>query len=83
MSTEATTLNELTPGQAGVVQAIDSGHPGVVRLMVLGVVEGVSVRVRSKAIGGDPVEVEVHGTAISVRREQGRHFLIARLPESG
>jgi Fe2+ transport system protein FeoA len=34
------------------------------------------VRLRHAAIGGDPLEVEVMGAAISVRREQARAFRV-------
>lgn len=72
------TLNDLRPGQTGLLEAIESSQPGVVRLMVLGLVEGVMVRIESVAIGGDPIEIRVLGASISVRREQGRHFRVSR-----
>ena len=61
------TLRELRPGQAARIEKIDTGQPGVVRLMVLGLIEGVEVLHSNSAIGGDPMELSVFGTAISVR----------------
>jgi Fe2+ transport system protein FeoA len=51
----------------------------VVRLMVLGMIEGVEVRHANSAIGGDPMELSVYGTAISVRRQQAECFRITPL----
>lgn len=68
------TLADLKPGQTGNIQAVEDQCPGVVRLMVLGLVEGADVRFENAAIGGDPLEVSVYGASISLRREQARNF---------
>jgi len=68
------TLADLKPGQSGNITAVAAENPGVVRLMVLGLVEGVDVRFENSAIGGDPLEVSVYGASISVRREQALNF---------
>ena len=72
------TLADLQRGHAARIVSVDSTAAGVVRLMVLGLVEGSPVRFRHAAIGGDPIEIEVMGAAISVRREQARHILVER-----
>ena len=71
------TLRELRPGQAARIEKIDSNQPGVVRLMVLGLTEGARVRYENSAIGGDPMEVTVFGTAISVRKQQAGSFSVS------
>lgn len=71
------TLADLAPGMDARITEVDAGDAGVLRLMVLGLVEGAPVRFRNAAIGGDPIEVSVLGTSISVRREQARRFRIA------
>jgi ferrous iron transport protein A len=68
------TLADLKPGQTGSIHSIETESPGVVRLMVLGLVEGVDVRHENTAIGGDPLEISVYGASISVRREQAQNF---------
>ena len=68
------TLADLGPGQSGQIASINTDPPGIVRLMVLGLVEGVDVRFESSAIGGDPIEISVFGASISVRLEQARYF---------
>jgi Fe2+ transport system protein FeoA len=71
------TLRELNPGQTARIDAVDARQPGVVRLMVLGLIEGVEVQYENSAIGGDPMEVSVFGTAISIRRQQAGCFRIS------
>jgi Fe2+ transport system protein FeoA len=71
------TLRELNPGQTARIEAVDARQPGVVRLMVLGLIEGVEVQYENSAIGGDPMEVSVFGTAISIRRQQAGCFRIS------
>ena len=74
------TLRELRPGQSATIEKVDANQPGVVRLMVLGLIEGVEVRHQSSAIGGDPMELTVFGTAVSVRKQQADSFRISPLP---
>ena len=68
------TLADLQPGIDARIVSVDPHREGVMRLMVLGLVEGAPVRFRHAAIGGDPIEIEVMGAAISVRRAQARWF---------
>ena len=77
------TLDDLKPGQSGRIKSIKTHSPGIVRLMVLGLVEGVVVRFENAAIGGDPLEISVYGASISVRREQARNFELAGVPAGG
>ena len=71
------TLKELRPGQSARIEAVDANQPGVVRLMVLGLIEGVEVKHQNSAIGGDPMEFSVFGTAISVRKQQADCFKVS------
>ncbi len=77
------TLASLRRGQKGVIRAIDTADPMVQRLMVLGLVEGAEIAFSSAAIGGDPLEFRLFGSAISLRKEHARHFTIAPLPDGG
>jgi ferrous iron transport protein A len=73
------TLRDLRPGQRARIEQVDAMQPGVVRLMVLGLIEGAEIHHEHSAIGGDPMEVSVFGTAISVRKQQAAHFRVAPL----
>lgn len=70
------TLADLKPGQTARIQSVDTRLPGIVRLMVLGLVEGADVRFRHAAIGGDPLEISVFGSSISIRKEQARQIQV-------
>lgn len=73
------TLADLARGDFARLDAIDTADPGVIRLMVLGMVEDIVVRMENIAIGGDPLEVGFFGSSISLRREQARHFKVTRI----
>ena len=70
------TLANLKRGQSARIESINTSSPGIVRLMVLGLVEGVTVRFENAAIGGDPLEISLFGTSISIRKQQAEHFQI-------
>jgi len=66
-------LDSLAPGAECVVRQIDGEVPSVRRLMDLGLVPGTTLRLVRTAPLGDPLEVVVRGTHLSLRRsEAGR-----------
>ena len=71
------TLKDLHPGQSARIEAVDASKPGVIRLMVLGLIEGVEVQHQNSAIGGDPMEFRLFGCGISLRQEHARRFKVA------
>ena len=72
-----TTLDQLNPGQTATVTAIESDGPLAQRLMALGLIEGSEVCVTRRALGGDPIEIEVMGYALSLRRDEARCVQVA------
>lgn len=72
------TLADLAPGESAKLEAIDTRDPGVIRLMILGMVEGITVHMKNIAIGGDPLEIGFFGSSVSLRREQARRFKVTR-----
>ena len=71
------TLEELKPGNRYRIESIDAADAAVQRLMVLGLVEGADLELASSAIGGDPIELDLYGISVSLRREHARHFTIS------
>jgi ferrous iron transport protein A len=71
------TLREMQPGQRARIEKVDARQPGVVRLMVLGLIEGAEIQFGNAAIGGDPLEVSVFGSAISIRKQQAGNFNVS------
>jgi Fe2+ transport system protein FeoA len=67
-------LSELAAGETATIESIVTRDPAVVRLMVLGLVEGAALTYIRSSFGGDPLEFRLAGSAISLRREQAVHF---------
>src|SRR5207248_2843578 len=66
--TDMPTLDQLRPGEAAVVEAV-GGEPAVVqRLLELGLLEGERVELLTRAPLGDPLEIRVGPTRLSLRR---------------
>jgi ferrous iron transport protein A len=64
------TLDKLRPGESGRIAALD-GEPGLVqRLLELGFLDGELVEMVAIAPLGDPVEVRVGRTRLSLRRRE-------------
>jgi len=75
------TLDELATGKTAAITAITGDGPLVQRLMALGLLAGSEIKVIRRALGGDPIEVEVLGYALSLRRDEAR--LVAIAPHNG
>jgi len=73
------TLADLAPGTTARIAAIDDRDRAVQRLMVMGLVEGAEIEFLRASIGGDPLEFRVHGSAISLRRQQAAAFEVEDL----
>ncbi len=73
MGAESCRLDQLGPGDRCVIRGID-GDPGIVRrLMELGLVPGTPVELVRVAPLGDPCELVVRGTHLSLRRSEAGH----------
>lgn len=70
------TLKELKPGQKGKVSSIGTTGPIKRRIMDMGVTPGVEIKVVKVAPLGDPVEVNVRGYELSLRKEEAAHIQV-------
>ena len=70
------TLDELVAGQVARIIRIHGEGPFAQRLMALGLLEGADVAMTRKAIGGDPIEVELMGYRLSLRRDEARQIQV-------
>lgn len=75
------TLDDLAVGKTATIVAVDGDGPLIQRLMALGLLAGSEVSVIRRAIGGDPIEVEVMGYALSLRRAEAGHVSVAPIDE--
>ena len=70
------TLDKLRPGQSAVVVRI-SGQGAIKRRLVdMGLTPGVEVFVRKVAPLGDPIELNLRGYELSLRKEDAKNILI-------
>ncbi len=70
------TLASLQPGERGLICGFAQFDQFTQRLMQLGFVEGTEVKVLRRAPTGDPIEVELIGYALSLRREEASAIYI-------
>ena len=73
------TLDQLKPGQQARVTAIASEGQLGQRLMSLGLLEGTDVKLLRRALGGDPIEIDVMGYALSLRKNEASQINIELL----
>jgi Fe2+ transport system protein FeoA len=65
-----TTLNQLAPGETGIVAKVRGGGSIQRRIIDMGVVAGTSIEMLKFAPLGDPVEVRVKGFNLSLRKAE-------------
>lgn len=70
------TLKELKPGQKGTVISIGERGPLRRRIMDMGVTPGVIIKVIKVAPLGDPIEVNIRGYELSLRKAEAEQIQI-------
>ena len=70
------TLKDLNPGDKGKVVKITGGGHLKHRLMEMGLVRGTVVTVKKLAPLGDPIEIELKGYSLSLRRQEADKILV-------
>lgn len=71
------TLRDLKPGQAGTVISIGDKGPLKRRIMDMGITRGVNVRVVKVAPLGDPIEINIRGYELSIRKDEAAQIEIS------
>ena len=73
------TLQELPVGQRAEVISVEGVDDISVRLMEMGLTPGVELKMLGSALFGDPLEVELRGYHLSLRKsEAGRVVITAK-----
>jgi ferrous iron transport protein A len=72
-----TTLAELEIGQTATVRRIEGSDDIAVRLLEMGLTPGVEVKLVGAALLGDPVELEVRGYHLSLRKSEAKRVEVA------
>jgi ferrous iron transport protein A len=65
-----TTLAELAVGATATVASVSGADEISIRLMEMGLVPGTELRVLGLAPLGDPLEIEVRGYRLSIRKSE-------------
>lgn len=78
VSMVTTTLNDLKEGQKGTILDIEGTDTLAARLMEMGLIPGEVVEMVGQAPMGDPVEYQVVGYRLSLRRVEARRVRIER-----
>lgn len=75
------TVNDLTIGEQGIVTQL--GCTGALRRRIIdmGITPGARIIMRKAAPMGDPIEINVRGYELSIRRSEAREILIRELTE--
>jgi ferrous iron transport protein A len=74
-------LREMSPGDRGRVQGFEEGGRAYRRrLLSMGLTPGVEFQVVRVAPLGDPVEVRVRGTSLSLRKGEAAALRVEALP---
>ncbi|MFM8574214.1 MAG: ferrous iron transport protein A [Pirellula sp.] len=74
-----TNLNDLKVGEKGTIVDVQGNDSIAARLMEMGLIPGEVVLMVGQAPMGDPVEYEVVGYRLSLRRIEARRILIDKL----
>ncbi len=70
-------LSELKPGEEGVIVGILGGDPMTIRRIIeMGMVKGEKVKVIRNAPLKDPIEFEVKGYKLSLKRNEAKTILV-------
>lgn len=72
-------LNDLPHGIRAQILAIDSRDETARRLMEMGVLPGAVVRVVKSAPLGCPLEIEVRGYRLALRRAEAQHVSVVEI----
>ncbi len=70
------TLDDLRPGETGVVAELYARGPERRRLMDLGILPGTRIEVELRSPLGDPTAYKVRGTLIGLRRSQAQQITL-------
>lgn len=80
MVTEPQPLPSLAAGQTGVVTTVRVAPEMRARLLELGLTPGTSVQLLRFAPLGDPVEIRLRGSNLTLRRTEAEQILV-QLPQ--
>lgn len=76
MGSDMPKLSELRPGEKGVIIKILGRGKALRRIMDMGLTPGTEIKAVRKAPLGDPIEFEVRGYNLSLRKKEAELILV-------
>ena len=75
-----TSLADLAIGQRAGVREVDAAGAVGMRLLEMGLTPGIEVQLLGKAPLGDPLEIELRGYRLSLRRSEAQRVTVDLIP---
>ena len=69
-------LSKLNVGEKGVIVNLAGKGAIIRRLLEMGLVRGEKVSVKDRSPLGDPIEIEIKGYRLSLRKEEADHVFV-------
>jgi len=76
MSSKLVSLNEIPVGTSAKVSSIYPGSKVRRRLMDMGIVKGTDILVEGKAPMGDPIEINLRGYKLTLRKSEAKDVMM-------
>lgn len=70
------TINDLKIGQSGVISAVGGEGALRLRLLDMGLTPGTLVQLEKVAPMGDPIQIQVRGYELTIRREDAARITL-------
>ena len=70
------TLDELKTGASAVITAVGGEGPLRLRFLDMGLIPGTKVTLQKIAPMGDPIQIQVRGYELTIRREDARKIAL-------
>ena len=70
------TVDDLKPGQTGIVLKIECDEMLRRRIVDMGITPGTQIIMKRIAPFGDPIQINVRGYALSIRKSEARNIKI-------
>ena len=74
------TLDQLPEGQVATIVDVDGDDSIAVRLLEMGLTDGESIRALGAAPLGDPLELELRGYRLSMRKSEAKRVEVEACP---
>ena len=72
------TLNDLKIGQSGIITGVGGEGALRLRLLDMGLIPKTRVRVQKVAPMGDPIQIQIRGYELTIRREDAQRIEIRK-----